>query len=726
MKKGILHINFLLFAALLLSVCFCLGSCSEAEELWMRAKAAAGEAVDAVEKVLTPLKIVPAEVTEAATEPPQTEPPAPETEELPPETDAVPETEAPEPPPEVAAGRNIIVGGALKKLGYQGVLSSNDSYTVTAGCRISEKSASYTVWANVDSAPAFPKGIPAGEALWINIDKDIYPALYDSVTVEFDYCYLTDGSDIFAGDKICIKISWDGGKSWSEPFYDIAFALSGETLLQDKGSSGVIYNCASSDISGLVPEGERITDIRIMPFGDGENAEMSKLRGGGFRLLELYVCGYSGAPAQLPASYAASYVTADPTMLRLNAYSQMKLMSSVKWTPDKDIQAFVNRGNGEYGRFVYEAGTTYTGLPYLTGRGSVMEFMSALSDDLVYTVPDSGAVGFDSVSAIVTALSKAVPIKADNAAELLYSCGKNGTVPLGSYAFDMSRTSTAVIISESDEQAVYNSYALLDTADILLSVNSVGRAVMASAKPAVAYLEGGEIDPANSFVTVIGNLGELSDGSCWREFSISFAELRDGYYIPLTCVGFASGEIPSGEVIPLGLSSAETLSSGLDGILYSDYGIDAVMLSVYPVIVEEEPEGDEDSDGGDEDSEGNDDSEQADEEENTADAEDYAANEAPEDTDYSAGTEPDAEEEIDAAALLKEIFAGYFVTAEELPPALYSAVFYPDNRFAALEYYDKNDAVISSLPIGSEYRIIVRAVSSFGTETIVLDSLFTR
>jgi len=228
----------------------------------------------------------------------------------------------------------------------------------------------------------------------------------------------------------------------------------------------------------------------------------------------------------------------------------MDYAKSFTWVSDADEAYFVSTSMGYHH---LTRNSLYGGLPYVkVGTGNIYRFMD-------YMDPVTGVVDVESAMAtpvllgnqcslgVYYAVSRVVNSNHTSAytADLNY---KNGYIPVGPYTYTLEQErfeetgyDTDEVCRENGEQVMYESYALVQPADGLVSP---GHAILCTGLPQVVRREDGTIDPERSFLTIsdqtngwstaTNRFGERYEYTRNTRARWSFQYLYDIGYIPFT------------------------------------------------------------------------------------------------------------------------------------------------------------------------------------------------
>lgn len=174
----------------------------------------------------------------------------------------------------------------------------------------------------------------------------------------------------------------------------------------------------------------------------------------------------------------------------------------------------------------------------------------------------------------------------------------NGYLRVGPYTYaddkGFSETyTTDMIVAENGQQTMYKSYAEMHLADGLVNYHTGGgHVIMATSEPVVVYLESGDIDAGNSYITI------SDQGQTWKEttneagdtFQMksgvdkkrTFLSLYQEAYIPFTFAEFTGAQPVAKTECNIDISGETVDQDALfKAKVTCNYGISDIYLSLY-------------------------------------------------------------------------------------------------------------------------------------------------
>ena len=249
--------------------------------------------------------------------------------------------------------------------------------------------------------------------------------------------------------------------------------------------------------------------------------------------------------------------------MRKKTVKAMSDMLSVKWSP-KSSFIYKKRSGDGYKIFGCVPGKIYAGLPY-TNAGSALfqwlyyyDFTNGIIDGVdwkkVYY-----ELGNSCASCVIWAVCATCnSIAVSNSATTYTMTNKNGWLPLGMYVYPDKLSSynkkidTDKIIKMNSKDAMFESYALIDVADVVVAASPITgvtakHAMMAIDKAFVVRDKNRKIDENKSYIYIqeqsFSNYEEKENGqSVWYRGHLkrkyTFNKLLKSGYIPLTTSEF--------------------------------------------------------------------------------------------------------------------------------------------------------------------------------------------
>lgn len=277
---------------------------------------------------------------------------------------------------------------------------------------------------------------------------------------------------------------------------------------------------------------------------------------------------------------------ANAATVRDTAVAYMREMATIKWTPSKTITYWSGSGKS------FKAGTTYSGMPYTqNNRQNLATFKKYLKSGK-YTGPSTAAayVGNDCSSAVRFAWLHVNAKISFTYTGNMFPTSNTGVLPVGSYSYTASKSSTKTIISKSGSSTMYNAYAQLKPGDAIFArVNGVVNHARLVSKVNVVKT-GGKVDANKSTVSCIEQCGISSSrkNTTWNvDKTYTFANLCSTYYIPITCEVIKNSSDAKGASTlkissynkPLNVKEGKEYS--IYGKITSNYKITSVTVGIY-------------------------------------------------------------------------------------------------------------------------------------------------
>jgi len=459
----------------------------------------------------------------------------------------------------------------------------------------------YAYVQNISDTRASDKtGIPEGDTLEVYINKLEIPA-DDHAALHLSYRFAIWAEKLvdLYGDEGLFAISTDNGESWSEYVKIARCELTGETVEGDD-NYGFMYEAVSEDLLALAKEGDVITNIKILPYGEPPANGTNPPQFGAFRFCSADINGYAEKQNFEPENEKAELLAErDTDELRKLVVDHMNAQASIKWTPKTTFtlsyEGITNK---------YEKGKTYIGLPYTAPHdGSLEEFASFIDEDGVYTGPTdiNDAAGNDCSSSTLGAWGRIYPHRYRNIITTMQYVGAEGSGVsyVGDIKYDLGTTTTSSIIKMNEKQAIMRAYAAAKPGDIFVKYDfqeksngtfGVGHYIMAAAEPTVVMSGGKYISIDESKIQISQHAGSVKEQekgifSSFRvgneKNSYTFSQLYNEGYLPITLDAFKDGKIYKPFVKNYAIPDAEQIAkSGLSGVVYSNYKIITLDITV--------------------------------------------------------------------------------------------------------------------------------------------------
>ena len=302
--------------------------------------------------------------------------------------------------------------------------------------------------------------------------------------------------------------------------------------------------------------------------------------------------------------------------LRQLCADAFKANLTFQWTPNKEI-TYGYKLLGRNSEVSLKPGIAYSGLSYATGKssGSIWKILNYYDKET--GVLDVEAMDPNKIMSIVTsACARGAQqgwnrVSGSHGLTSMNSFNRfdSNTVPVGPYTYEQadynydfgSKTASNEIIAKNGEKVMYESYAMMKTADGLYSSSS-WHVMMASSNAEVVRYADGTINGAESYILVheqdaVGTKTEKKDitqsnGVILRQLGttdkkVTFKTLFEKGYIPFTLKEFLGEDpIEPGEAW-LGTQTAK-MENGQDltvqelfaNTLYTNYNLVGVRVEV--------------------------------------------------------------------------------------------------------------------------------------------------
>ncbi|MBR2309135.1 MAG: hypothetical protein IKA47_01195 [Oscillospiraceae bacterium] len=268
-----------------------------------------------------------------------------------------------------------------------------------------------------------------------------------------------------------------------------------------------------------------------------------------------------------------------------------RFQKRVNWTPDSDL-AYTKNPHGSPDKM--REGTVYRGFPYVTvGSGNVYRMMDYIDEkgyiDIQTAASPARKFGNQCAAGVFGGWGRLV--NSPNYSFTVSMTVANGFQRVGPYTYDDTQEhfgrglpTTYDICAENGEQVMFQSYAALEIADVMVNYGTAGHIIMCTIAPEVVYNEDGTIDGEKSFLHITdqaqtwlpgyeenGDSYEYKNNIDWKR---TFAQLLKGGYLPMT-VPELTGEkdIDDTEVsidLALGTVTAQEL---FDATVTANFGI---------------------------------------------------------------------------------------------------------------------------------------------------------
>ncbi|MBQ8797273.1 MAG: hypothetical protein IJZ56_03665 [Oscillospiraceae bacterium] len=228
-----------------------------------------------------------------------------------------------------------------------------------------------------------------------------------------------------------------------------------------------------------------------------------------------------------------------------------RFQKRVNWTPDSDYE-YVKNPKGTADK-LYE-GTVYRGFPYVTvGSGNVYRMMDYIDENGFIDIQNAGSIarkfGNQCAAGVFGGWGRVV--SSPNYTFTGDMSLQNGFLRVGPYTYDDDQPSfrpgnpsTYDICKKNGEQIMFQSYAALQIADVMVNYSTAGHIIMCTIAPEVVYNEDGTINGDKSFLhitdqaqTWLPGYEENGDSYLYKnniDWKRTFNQLFGSGYLPMT------------------------------------------------------------------------------------------------------------------------------------------------------------------------------------------------
>lgn len=459
------------------------------------------------------------------------------------------------------------------------VLWNSNTSTGNAGAFVADGTGEVTNLVNFyNNRSSTGSGLPEGATMEFVIPVELDTAKWGGMELVFRYVQFTNYISVDQADDFQVYASTDGGKTWSASFATqkdnrvVAFGTR-QGAADNMAALGRMYDVVSTDLSGLVAEGQVINALKIRPYGDfgGKQYYTS--------VASITVNGYEG---RVPAAMGGQveYITVPEATLRQIVVDQAYEVAMTEWYTDTEIKTYNDSGKTTYSESVtqhYLPGYTYRGPAYTRGPDSTLQmWKSVLEPDGRYVGGTSDetnewtVVGWDCINMVGSSWSQITTSK--NYHSQLYLWDSEEAFLLGQLQNPQRARKQAAILEPYSDQAVFEAYALLDLGDNLYGP---GHNRLVTVPANVVRRSDGTIDPDVSTLAVTEEAGTIqyhyltADGkivtseekdvagylaknpthtylygtSIRVDRMFTFRQLRDTNYLPISLKEFHEGRV---------------------------------------------------------------------------------------------------------------------------------------------------------------------------------------
>ena len=228
-----------------------------------------------------------------------------------------------------------------------------------------------------------------------------------------------------------------------------------------------------------------------------------------------------------------------------------RFQKRVNWTPDASHD-YTKNPHGAPDRMC--EGTVYRGFPYVTvGSGNVYRMMDYIDEkgfiDIKTAATPARKFGNQCAAGVFGGWGRIV--NSPNYSFTVSMTVVNGFQRVGPYTYDDTQPrfgaeypTTYDICKANGEQVMFQSYAALEIADVMVNYSTAGHIIMCTIAPEVVYNEDGTINGEESFLHITdqaqtwlpgyeenGDSYEYKNNIDWKR---TFAQLLKSGYLPMT------------------------------------------------------------------------------------------------------------------------------------------------------------------------------------------------
>ncbi|MBQ6703055.1 MAG: hypothetical protein IJN17_08910 [Clostridia bacterium] len=297
-----------------------------------------------------------------------------------------------------------------------------------------------------------------------------------------------------------------------------------------------------------------------------------------------------------PDEYA-KFVQFDlPENFREAAVAQMRKQATVEWTPEYTFSYGNTYDNWGF-KMTYTAGKKYTGLPYGNMNCNMSEFQKYL-DEHGGKFAAKAENGYNDVmgTQCSTAINLSFQTFFPEACKVSDSWwpsyhSKFIGINVGSYEAPDGMKRGVDIVAHNGEEKMYESYALADMGDVIISKDderAVTHVRMVAAKAVVARGANGQINPNRSYLVCIEQTDSFDstrkdvNTTWWVDHKYTFASLYQGGWVPVSLECYKDNVSVYPYIALDEIPTADMLAKGtLGGTVSTDYTLNYIHLSIY-------------------------------------------------------------------------------------------------------------------------------------------------
>ena len=278
-----------------------------------------------------------------------------------------------------------------------------------------------------------------------------------------------------------------------------------------------------------------------------------------------------------------------------------RFQKQVNWTPDENLD-YTKNPHGAPDK-MYE-GVVYRGFPYVTvGSGNVYRMMDFIDEKGYISIKKAASparkFGNQCAAGVFGGWGRVV--NSPNYSFTVSMTVANGFLRVGPYTYDDTQPrfggdypTTYAICEKNGEQVMFQSYAAMEQADVLVNYSTAGHIIMCTIAPQVVYNEDGSINGDESFMhitdqaqTWLPGYEENGDEYLYKnniDWKRTFRQLLSGGYLPMTVPELTGEKDLDDTVCSINLSGNTVTPEQLfAATVTANYGI----TDVYAVITDE-------------------------------------------------------------------------------------------------------------------------------------------
>lgn len=338
-----------------------------------------------------------------------------------------------------------------------------------------------------------------------------------------------------------------------------------------------------------------------------------------FAMAGVKVMGFKDSNYQRPTFVKSQKI--DVGMIREKAVKRMYNMATIKWVPAVGFGSMYASLVKSNSKVIHPQGSENYGLPYTQRNRATLEKFADEIKDGVLSVPDNITEmwGVDCTGSVDYAISKFVPLP------VMYLTpdfiwDRNKFTLLGNLKIDGRENSSEALKQNYSAQEVYEAFAQLQIGDILSTHCQKGAHTrLVTGRTHVVRDGDGLVDPESSYVIITETSSGLADMSDKNNFGgfinaddyavpfepkkeytdlkdlkdlegkntnfrvnkkITFKQLFNGCYVPLTLNAYLTGTIEEPYVRIINPNTIDNIKNGFKGTIYSNYTILSLTFNI--------------------------------------------------------------------------------------------------------------------------------------------------